>query len=1062
MMVCLAVLLALQAGSGPDEIRSLALQGPESTLVDRTRARPDDARTALRQLLAGAARTGDSASSALAAAERLASTFVVAWRDSFQIRQVTRFRALSSADRTTRVAADSLRLAGNEVFGRVGVDAAMRVWRESLRRFETLHDTAGMAAALGNLGAGFYQAQQLDSAELYLTRSRAYAEHAGDHRTAGNAVGTLGSVSKDRGDLRRASELYGQAGELRQRTGDSRGLAADYNNLGLIAEQLGDLAEARRAYQRALAANREAGRAAPAATNLVNLGNVASLEGSYADASTRYREALAIYRELEDQPGTAAVLHNLGLLAMRRGDYPGAVATLAEAAAIYRRTGPASEELAVRQSLANARAARGDLEGARLELLRAGRLPEAQRSAPLALAQGDLALHFNQLPEAQRHYARAERLARAADDLASRAAAHQGAAVLLLIREEYARAQAMLELALQAYQRAGDRSAAAATRLLVGFAQRERGDTAAARRTLLQSLDTLRALGDAAGEASALGALGELETRAGLPLTAESLYHRGLKLLEQRPAPAVRWTLHAGLAAALEARGALDDAAVELRAAVTELERTSATIRVEERRSAFLADKWDVYTELALIERTRGRTDAAFDASERLRARQLLDLLARGRVGATTVGGDAQNREQDLRRRITELTRQLEVPAEGTLRGPALAEAAAAREALAQAQDVYAQLLVEMREADPMYLALLRGEVAPLPRVMASVEQDAALIEYLVGDSTTVAFVITRDTAVTVDLNVTHAALAGLVDFARGTLAGPAEGAARRAWRTPMRRLFAQLIAPIAATGLLAGKRSLLIAPHAELHYVPFAALVAPATPEQLLIDRYTIEYIPSASVWLRLRERPRQPAGPRETVLALAPRPAQLPASRTEVGAIRRIYGARAQVLEGTRASERAFRTLAPDHGIVHLASYGVLNKHNPLFSFVELTPGGESDGRLEVHEVFGLSLNARLLVLSACQTGLGAGALADVPPGDDWVGLVQAFLFAGAGNVLATLWPVQDAATATLMERFYQELSAGRSESEALARAQRAAAHRAATAHPFFWAGFALVRGR
>jgi len=298
------------------------------------------------------------------------------------------------------------------------------------------------------------------------------------------------------------------------------------------------------------------------------------------------------------------------------------------------------------------------------------------------------------------------------------------------------------------------------------------------------------------------------------------------------------------------------------------------------------------------------------------------------------------------------------------------------------------------------------------------------------------------------------------VDFARGTLGSPREGPARQAWRAPMRRLFRYLIAPVEASGLLAGKRRLLIAPHVELHYLPFAALVQPGTPERLLIERYVIEYVPSASVWLRLRARPTVPT--RGGVLALAPRAVHLPGSADEVAAIGRIHGDRARVLVGAGATEAAFRTLAPDQEIIHLATYGVLNKHNPLFSYVELGAGGGEDGRLEVHEVFGLTLKARLLVLSACQTGLGAGALTDVPPGDDWVGLSQAFLFAGASNVLATLWPVQDRATARLMERFYTELAEGKPEAEALAEAQRAALGARGTEHPFFWAGFALVTGR
>jgi CHAT domain-containing protein len=162
-----------------------------------------------------------------------------------------------------------------------------------------------------------------------------------------------------------------------------------------------------------------------------------------------------------------------------------------------------------------------------------------------------------------------------------------------------------------------------------------------------------------------------------------------------------------------------------------------------------------------------------------------------------------------------------------------------------------------------------------------------------------------------------------------------------------------------------------------------------------------------------------------------------------------------------GSAATEEAFRREAPTHRVLHLATYGVLNKHNPLFSFVELAPGGEHDGRLEVHEVFGMRLTADLVVLSACQTGLGSGTLSDVPAGDDWVGLTRAFLHAGAGSVVATLWPVDDWATAALMERFYAEMALGARTSDALARAQRALRAERATAHPFYWAGFIIVGG-
>src|SRR2546425_11629264 len=302
LLVCGAL---TQSPPYPADLQRLAQDGPDSVLVDRARQRPDDAREALRRLLV---ETAGGAS--VAPAERLAAAYAVAWRDSFFVRQVSRFRALSHSDRLAKLAADSLRRAGNDALGRRGIDAAMRAWRESLRRFEALNDTAGIAAAVGNIGAGFYMAQDYDSAEVYLGRSRELAERIGDYRTTGNAIGTLGSVSQDRGNMRRASELYARAGGLRERSGDTRGTAGGQNRDGRATPELGDLAGARPAFEAALVTNRGADRAEPAATNLVNLANVASLEGEYAEAVARYREALGIYRAHENRLDAASVLHN--------------------------------------------------------------------------------------------------------------------------------------------------------------------------------------------------------------------------------------------------------------------------------------------------------------------------------------------------------------------------------------------------------------------------------------------------------------------------------------------------------------------------------------------------------------------------------------------------------------------------------------------------------------------------------------------------------------------------------------------------------------------------------
>ena len=1060
------------------ELRTLARTGPDSTLVGRMRQRSDEAREAVQELLReAAAGTPESTQAAsLAAARRLAGAIAVVWRDSFPLRQVARFGQLAPTQRQATIKADSLLQAGRSAFAGEGHDVAMRLLRDALGRFEALADTSGMAAAVNRLGYGFYIIQEYDSAVAYLTRAGALAQRIGDLRVRGGVLMRLGQVSWKQGDLRTAEDSLARARQVLERIGDGRGLRSTQVALALVALARRDLAAARREYEAALAASRSSGDVELAVVILNNLGTLSTREGKYTESVARYSEALSISRERGDQLNVAILLQNLGMLAFRRNDYPGAVSRLSEVVAIVRRLGPGEgvSESDVRVEMAEALTMMGHFQRAGEELDRAEALlqrpagaADGAQVANLALVRGRLALALNRLGEAERQFARSRRFAAGAADaedrLQYRMLADMSMANVLFRRGSYRRAQVSLEQLLLEPIDLHNKTMVRGELSEVAW---QGGDTATARRVLTEVLDTMRALGDARTEAKLLSRLGDLEVRSGHLLAADSLYRRGLARLEGGPAPEVTWQLRAGLATTLRSRGALAEAARELLAGIGEIEQVAGGLELEEQRSAFQADKWDVYVDLAQVEYQRGRTEPAFEISERLRARQMLDLLARGRIGRQGPLGQLALREQDLRRQIGERAMQAGArePTEQALalRDPGSAGEADARanQELAQLQEDYGKLLLEIRSADPSYAGLVRGETVAARSVMAVLGSDEALLEYLVGDSTTLVFVVTRDTVAGLDLELSHDALTAQVDFARSRLASPKEAAARRDWRAPLRRLYSQLIGPVEASGLLSGKRRLLIAPHAELHYLPFSALVRAGPPEQLLIERYLVDYVPSASVWLRLRDRSR--ASPSQGILALAPRAAVLPGSRSEVAAIKRIYGARAQTMVGSSATEPAFRSLASNREIIHLATYGVLNKHNPLFSYVELGKAPGEDGRLEVHEVFGLSLNARLLVLSACQTGLAAGALSDVPPGDDWVGLVQGFLYAGAGNVVATLWPVADVATARLMELFYGELATGGSETEALAQAQRAALRDPLTAHPFYWAGFTLVRGR
>ncbi|HEX6091642.1 MAG TPA: CHAT domain-containing tetratricopeptide repeat protein [Gemmatimonadales bacterium] len=1042
---------------------SAAAQAGSARAATLAREAPDSLREHFRRALAASAAARDGAARAahIGTARELAQGYAAAWNDSLLLRQLARFERWPPRDRVTKAAADSLRRRGFEILQTEGPEAAMRLWARSRRLAESIRDSAGLAASLGNLGAGYTALGELDSAATALARSRTLAERVRDWRVLGNTLGLLGSLANARDDLDGAHAAFTSALAIRGRSGDDRGAAADENNLGLIAQALGDTAGARRAFEAALARNRRAGRSGPAAVNLANLAALATADGRFTRAAVLFREALALHRAAGETAAAGLDLQSIGNLALRMGDYPAAISALTEAAAILARTGPPEAAAAAHADLAQAHAGAGDLGAAARAVASAER--GARDAGPaalavLALARGDLAMDANAFADAESEYARAEALYSEAEDDAGASAARQGRGALQLRRGDAVGAARTFAAASAALRAAGDPRAAALTDLLLGAAQSEMGDPAAALATTRRAQLALRALGDPVAEASAFASLGDIAERDGAPGRAEAAYRRGLVVLGERAAPGVAASLRWGLGRSLRARGDLPGATRELQAAIAAVERVAGRLPLGTTRWLLLGDVADLHAELALVEQARGRTAFAFEASERMRGRQMRELLARGTV-APPPGLDRALalRERELRRHIGELEQgPLIAAAGGSLRDFAGSAAEPPSDgALAAARSEHSLTLESLGATTSAYASLVTLPRVDHRDVAARLRADEALIEYLVTDSLTLIFVVTRDSTAAVRVPVSRRELAAAVDFSRAAIETAPSGESREPWRPPLRRLHRLLITPAEGTGLLRNVRSLLVAPHAELHYLPFAALLS-GTRDTYLVERYDIAYVPSAAIWMELGARPRAPAGGR--VLAIAPFPGSLPGSRDEVRAIGRLYGKAAQVVVGNGATESAFRSAAPGYSVIHLATYGILNRHNPLFSYVALAPEAGERGRLEVHEVFGQPLRARLLVLSACETGLASGAAADVPAGDDWLGLVRAFLFAGADNVMATLWPIEDRPTSRIVPQFYRALE-GRSPAAALAIAQREAIRDPRTSAPRRWAAFAIA---
>jgi len=186
-----------------------------------------------------------------------------------------------------------------------------------------------------------------------------------------------------------------------------------------------------------------------------------------------------------------------------------------------------------------------------------------------------------------------------------------------------------------------------------------------------------------------------------------------------------------------------------------------------------------------------------------------------------------------------------------------------------------------------------------------------------------------------------------------------------------------------------------------------------------------------------------------------------ELPATGPEAAAVGRALRG-AEVLEGPRATERAARHAVEVDAVVHLATHAELNPRNPLFSGIDLArergaAGSNGDGRLDVHEILDLRVRSHLVFLSGCETALGAGAGTGFAPGEDYATLARAFLYAGARNVIATLWRVEDRGAAEFAARFYRHLSAVPA-AEALALAQRDMLAEPRWRAPYYWAGYVL----
>lgn len=591
------------------------------------------------------------------------------------------------------------------------------------------------------------------------------------------------------------------------------------------------------------------------------------------------------------------------------------------------------------------------------------------------------------------------------------------------------------------------------------------------------ALEIFRGRSDAESTADALGALGECYLSAGDLGRASDLFTQALEAASKCKNPQLIIAAHCGLAQVAWRRQDLETSLIHLRAAAGVVESLRPTAPVAEMQSSFTQQNWKVYQDAVevLTALHRSKPDAGFDReafryAEMGRARAFLDAMAASK--------------SDLDRALTpeqrERHKQLSAGLTRALSAQLEHDTAANRELLHKAQLALTQWSVEIPVENPSYRQTQFPEPNDAAQTQAALAgSGAALLEYMLGDHSSAVWVITADRVKMIALPPRSK-----IEAAVHTFRAAAESREQPAGlESAARRLYRLLLAP--AMPVIGRSGRLIIIPDGILYYLPFEGLLDRS---RHVLEDFTIAYSPSATAYSLMRgakrEQPR-PAG-RELLAFGDPqfpaggqRPGAagpalvrsiyrsagfkfppLPNSRTEVAGIARLFSPDQQkTYLGLSATKSAlFSEKVDSYRCLHFATHAMLDERIPAQCGVALTPDGSKgdDGILRVNEIVDMKLNADLVVLSACQSGLGR-----LVRGEGMIGLTRAFLYAGARSVVVSLWKVDDLATSRFMQKFYKHLREGADIPSALRQAKLDMLGSGIPAYrnPYFWAPFVVT---
>jgi len=546
-----------------------------------------------------------------------------------------------------------------------------------------------------------------------------------------------------------------------------------------------------------------------------------------------------------------------------------------------------------------------------------------------------------------------------------------------------------------------------------------------------KSDSTFKNIGSNAGQAYAKLGLCRVFINKDMLCASSSLIEQIINLTEN---PEIEWQLLFEKGRIFEKHNEIDSAIQEYFKSIDIIEKIRGDLSIEEFRSAYMMDKMHVYERLImlLLEHSEGGIiinleqspiETAFYYSERARSRSFLDILGNNKIRSKQSSDTTLlAKEIRLRLQIQKVTKDIE------MRKFNEPDAVELKKYLDLLNKEYIKTLDLIKLSNTDYNSLISVEPSKLSEIQDLVGNKSAIIDYWIGKEKSVIWIITNKTIFTKMLDTGADKIEELVSDCRAQI----NPGARNEYKLLLTELYNTLISPIEPE--INGCESLYIIPHRSLHFLPFQALIDSSG--KYLIEKFNISYAPSSSV-LKLCSLKKYNINNDFLGMALGDMLIgnfpPLPGTQAELNQIVQLYpGATARYENET--SETYFKTEAKNHNIIHLATHGFLDSRRPMNSYLLLPFDDKNDGQLTVNEIFDLNLKSKLVVLSACETGLGL-----LSNGDELIGLSRAFIYAGTPAIIVSLWPVEDASTALLMTRLHQYYSAGYRLQDALTLAQR-----------------------